>query len=402
MSEPVPALVTLHLWRVAPARCPRGAAHGPDRGRVRRTPGCASPSCSARATAARSPSATPTRCAGACWPPGPTREAARGFERRSPSPPRGGRSPSERWRRRPAPGRRARHLERPAARSATPCPRRPTARSPRSPAPGCGRGVAARSGGRSRRSRPTCAASAGLRAAVGIGEAPRRAAGDVQPLGVATRAARVRPPRPGARRSRRPHDPPRAGTPRSCSPASTSSAAPAPSTAGTRWHDASSWSILGPQRLRALHATTCWTSTPRRWTSRRRRPHPAHHPRRPPRARRAARGRRARRADEPRWSASRTATAARPGSGGTTRCARRCDAADRAAGSTAASRSASCTSGPAHQGTGLGRALLAALLDGITDAGTAVLTTPDAETRARRLLPRRRLGGPRARAALPR
>ena len=38
---------------------------------------------------------------------------------------------------------------------------------------------------------------------------------------------------------------------------------------------------------------------------------------------------------------------------------------------------------PAQQGTGLGRALLAALLDGVP-ARTAVLTTPDAETRARR------------------
>jgi ribosomal protein S18 acetylase RimI-like enzyme len=38
---------------------------------------------------------------------------------------------------------------------------------------------------------------------------------------------------------------------------------------------------------------------------------------------------------------------------------------------------------PAYQGTGLGRALLAQLLDG-TDAATAVLTTPDADTRARR------------------
>lgn len=38
---------------------------------------------------------------------------------------------------------------------------------------------------------------------------------------------------------------------------------------------------------------------------------------------------------------------------------------------------------PALHGTGLGRELLAALLDGV-DAGTAVLTTPDLETRARR------------------
>jgi ribosomal protein S18 acetylase RimI-like enzyme len=37
---------------------------------------------------------------------------------------------------------------------------------------------------------------------------------------------------------------------------------------------------------------------------------------------------------------------------------------------------------PSHQGTGLGRALLAALLDGVP-ARTAVLTTPDTETRAR-------------------
>ena len=37
---------------------------------------------------------------------------------------------------------------------------------------------------------------------------------------------------------------------------------------------------------------------------------------------------------------------------------------------------------PAHQGTGLGRELLAALL-AATDAPTALLTTPDAETRAR-------------------
>lgn len=38
---------------------------------------------------------------------------------------------------------------------------------------------------------------------------------------------------------------------------------------------------------------------------------------------------------------------------------------------------------PAYQGTGLGRALLARLL-ALTDAPTAVLTTPDADTRARR------------------
>ncbi len=38
---------------------------------------------------------------------------------------------------------------------------------------------------------------------------------------------------------------------------------------------------------------------------------------------------------------------------------------------------------PAHQGTGLGRALLGQLLDGVP-ARTAVLTTPDADTRARR------------------
>ena len=38
---------------------------------------------------------------------------------------------------------------------------------------------------------------------------------------------------------------------------------------------------------------------------------------------------------------------------------------------------------PSHQGTGLGRELLAALLDGVA-ARTAVLTTPDSETRARR------------------
>ena len=38
---------------------------------------------------------------------------------------------------------------------------------------------------------------------------------------------------------------------------------------------------------------------------------------------------------------------------------------------------------PAHQGTGLGRALLARLLSR-TDARTAVLTTPDLDTRARR------------------
>lgn len=38
---------------------------------------------------------------------------------------------------------------------------------------------------------------------------------------------------------------------------------------------------------------------------------------------------------------------------------------------------------PAHQGTGLGRALLASLLDGVP-APTAVLTTPDDDTRARR------------------
>ena len=38
---------------------------------------------------------------------------------------------------------------------------------------------------------------------------------------------------------------------------------------------------------------------------------------------------------------------------------------------------------PAHQGTGLGRALLARLL-ARTDAPTAVLTTPDHDTRARR------------------
>ena len=40
MSEPVPALVTLHLWRVAPSSVPSALARmGLDRGRVRRTPG---------------------------------------------------------------------------------------------------------------------------------------------------------------------------------------------------------------------------------------------------------------------------------------------------------------------------------------------------------------------------
>ena len=40
MSDPVPALVTLHLWRVAPAAVPRAVLRmGSDRPRVRRTPG---------------------------------------------------------------------------------------------------------------------------------------------------------------------------------------------------------------------------------------------------------------------------------------------------------------------------------------------------------------------------
>ena len=40
MSEPVPALVTLHLWRVERAAVPRAVLRmGRDRGRVRRTPG---------------------------------------------------------------------------------------------------------------------------------------------------------------------------------------------------------------------------------------------------------------------------------------------------------------------------------------------------------------------------
>ncbi|MEX2291920.1 MAG: monooxygenase [Mycobacteriales bacterium] len=40
MSEPVPALVTLHLWRVPPRGVPRALLRmGRDRGRVRRTPG---------------------------------------------------------------------------------------------------------------------------------------------------------------------------------------------------------------------------------------------------------------------------------------------------------------------------------------------------------------------------
>ena len=40
MSEAVPALVTLHLWRVAPRTVPKAVLRmGRDRGRVRRTPG---------------------------------------------------------------------------------------------------------------------------------------------------------------------------------------------------------------------------------------------------------------------------------------------------------------------------------------------------------------------------
>lgn len=40
MSEPVPALVTLHLWRVGPRGVPAAVLRmGRDRGRVRRTPG---------------------------------------------------------------------------------------------------------------------------------------------------------------------------------------------------------------------------------------------------------------------------------------------------------------------------------------------------------------------------
>ncbi len=40
MSEPVPGLVTLHLWRVAPRGVPAAVLRmGRDRGRVRRTPG---------------------------------------------------------------------------------------------------------------------------------------------------------------------------------------------------------------------------------------------------------------------------------------------------------------------------------------------------------------------------
>ena len=40
MNEPVPALVTLHLWRVEPASVPRALLRmGVDRARVRRTPG---------------------------------------------------------------------------------------------------------------------------------------------------------------------------------------------------------------------------------------------------------------------------------------------------------------------------------------------------------------------------
>ena len=42
---------------------------------------------------------------------------------------------------------------------------------------------------------------------------------------------------------------------------------------------------------------------------------------------------------------------------------------------------------PSLQGTGLGRALMARLLS-LTDAQTAVLTTPDTDTRARRFYER--------------
>ena len=40
VTEPVPALVTLHLWRIAPTSVPKALLRmGVDRGRVRRTPG---------------------------------------------------------------------------------------------------------------------------------------------------------------------------------------------------------------------------------------------------------------------------------------------------------------------------------------------------------------------------
>jgi hypothetical protein len=63
--EPVPALVTLHMWRVEATGVPRALLRmGRDRTRIRHTPACASPSSSAPATAARSPSAMPTPTAG--------------------------------------------------------------------------------------------------------------------------------------------------------------------------------------------------------------------------------------------------------------------------------------------------------------------------------------------------
>ena len=378
--EPVPALVTLHLWRVERAGVPRGAAadgHATAPASAARR-ACASPSCSAPATAAPSPSATPTRTAGACSRPGPRRDAARDFERRSPVAAAWQRLAVETWRADLRPRRLAAAAGAAAQPFGDPVPERsdgPVAALTRArlrPRRAAGFWRAVPPVSADLRDRP------GLRAAVGIGEAPLGLQGTFSLWESGAAAARVRPRRGATPRSS-PAPSPSAGTPRSCSPASTSSAPPARSTAGTRSHDRRRSSTSTAAELRRPRATRSSTSTPRRWRCRA--PTAAHagasilaaHLERD-----GLRGGRRRVDDDGdarrhrlRLPRRARAVVARPGAGRPRRGRRA------GAGSTARSRSASSTSARRTRAPG-SAARCSPRCSPRTDAPTAVLTTPDA------------------------
>ncbi len=356
--EPVPALVTLHLWRVGPRASPRRCCGWAWTAAGSAAPTASgSPSCSAPATAAPSPPATPTRCAGACSPPGPTPRRPR-LRATARSPAAGTGWPQERlrldlrpvvsrgrWSGRqpfgdPVP---ARATDGPvAAVTRARLRRRRTLRFWSAVPPGQRRPAPLRRPARRRRHR----------------RGPRRPAGHVQPLGQRRRAARSSPT--AAPRTRRSSPAPRAraGTPRSCSPASPWSGPRARSTAGTRSRErghvgasGTAAALRGPPRRGARRLRR------RRWASTPASPGPgAASSTRTCAATACGRSPPSRTA---RSSASPTATSAPAASGGTTRCARPWATCWRAQWLDGSFEVCELHVRPALHGTGLGRTLLA-------------------------------------------